>query len=464
MSMRTRFVAVILSVLLVCTLSGRTQELKPYLLRGTLITPNDIVEKGGVLVSGNIIGEVGANIKAPPSVKTFEMDGFIYPGLIDLHNHITWNLFPRWKPNDYMPNRYQWLQLPAYAIALDTPHQELFAEGLACDTDRYGEVKAIVGGATSTVGTLAPARSGSDDNKCIIGLARNLDFYSGLYQRGQMNAEKLSYEVFPFQMSVDRAQQVRDALNSGRLTAFIIHVAEGKPTDASSVREFNLLKAQGYLRKGVSIIHGVALGPPQFAELKDAGVGLIWSPRSNIELYGVTTDVRSAKMAGVTMALAPDWSPSGSDGMLQELKYAATWNAGQHPSVFSDADLVKMATIYPAQLAALSNEIGSLSKGLRADLLVLRKSGTNGYWALLHASPADVRLVVIDGVPAYGDLELMHQLLPDKQIEPLVVCGSQKGLYFNVESGSKTWKQTAERLSTALGEWRLSLAPLTACP
>ena len=149
--------------------------------------------------------------------------------------------------------------------------------------------------------------------------------------------------------------------------------------------------------------------------------------------------------------------------MLQELKYAATWNAGQYPVVFSESDLVKMATIYPAQLAALSDKIGSLSKGLRADLLVLRKSGTSGYAALLHAGPADVRLVVIDGVPTYGDLELMRKLLPDKQLDSIILCGSQKGLYFNVESGSRTWKQSSEKLSAALGEWGLSLAPLTAC-
>ncbi len=463
MFMPTRLLVAILGVLLVSRISGRSQELKPFVLQGTLVTPTDIVQQGGVLISGNTIADVGANLKVPSNVKAFEMDAFIYPGLIDLHNHITWNLLPRWKPIDYMPNRYQWEQLPDYAIALDTPHQELFAEGLACDTDWYGEVKAIVGGATSTVGTLAPSKPGLDDNKCIIGLARNLDFYSGLYQPGQINSEKLAYEVFPFQMSVDQAQQVRSALNSGSMTAFIIHVAEGKPTDASSVREFDVLKAQGYLRKGVSIVHGVALGPLQFSELKEAGVGLIWSPRSNIELYGSTTDVASAKKAGVTIALAPDWSPSGSDGMLQELKYAATWNAGQYPVVFSESDLVKMATIYPAQLAALSDKIGSLSKGLRADLLVLRKSNTNGYWALLHAGPADVRLVVIDGVPTYGDLELMRKLLPDKQLDSIILCGSQKGLYFNVESGSRTWKQSSEKLSAALGEWGLSLAPLTAC-
>ena len=66
------------------------------------------------------------------------------------------------------------------------------------------------------------------------------------------------------------------------------------------------------------------------------GVGLIWSPRSNIELYGVTTDVALAKEQGVKIAVAPDWSPSGSDGLLQELKYVATWNAGAERIMLQD--------------------------------------------------------------------------------------------------------------------------------
>src|SRR5580692_11686744 len=110
----------------------------------------------------------------------------------------------------------------------------------------------------------------------------------------------------------------------------------------------------GFLHAGVSVIHGVALGKTKFKQVADAGVGvgLIWSPRSNIELYGATTNVRGAKEAGVRIAPAPDWSPSGSDVMIEELKYAATWNASQVPPVFDAAELVRMATVVPAHLAA----------------------------------------------------------------------------------------------------------------
>jgi 5-methylthioadenosine/S-adenosylhomocysteine deaminase len=83
--------------------------------------------------------------------------------------------------------------------------------------------------------------------------------------------------------------------------------------------------------------------------------------------------------------------------MIEEMKYAAAWNARQHPKVFEDAELVKMATIYPAQLAGLSDKIGSLSRGNLADLLLLKRGGADPYNALVHATPLDIRLVIVGG-------------------------------------------------------------------
>ncbi len=157
-----------------------------------------------------------------------------------------------------------------------------------------------------------------------------------------INKEKLRYEVFPFELA-DGAS-IPSALQNGQLTAFIVHLAEGKPLDASSAREFNMFKKQGFLRKGVTIIHGVALSKREFKDMAGQGVGLVWSPRSNVELYGFTTDVLAAKNEKVTIALAPDWSPSGSNGMLEEMKYAAVWNAGNidpdtNKPVFQDSEI-----------------------------------------------------------------------------------------------------------------------------
>ena len=56
------------------------------------------------------------------------------------------------------------------------------------------------------------------------------------------------------------------------------------------------------------------------------GTGLIWSPRSNITLYGDTARVTIASRLGVNIALGTDWMPSGSMNLLRELKCADSFN------------------------------------------------------------------------------------------------------------------------------------------
>jgi 5-methylthioadenosine/S-adenosylhomocysteine deaminase len=447
---------------------GVAQDSQSLSLRGTVITPAEVLQDAVVTISGNKIRQVGPLSPSKQPATVVDGDSFIFPGLIDLHDHITWNLLPRWKPNELFSNRYEWQQRMAYSVALNEPHAKLVADHeLACDADRFGEIKAIVGGATSIVGSLTPTPK-TDDNACIEGLARNLDNYSG-FDGAVLNHETLRYEVFPFEMKLGDAVQVRADLDSGKLRAFVIHVAEGKPADAASAREFKMLakRDDGFLRHGVSVIHGVALGKAEFAQMASADMGLIWSPRSNIELYGATTDVRSAKEAGVKIALAPDWSPSGSDGMVEELKYAATWNAAQVPPVFADAELVKMASEIPALLAGVDKQIGSIAPGFYADLLLVRKTGADPYQTLLHAAPKDIRLVVIGGVPVYGDKDLMERLLAPRQLESITVCGAPKALYIESQVGipqsQKTFKQISEELQSTLSSWGTSLAQLTPC-
>jgi cytosine/adenosine deaminase-related metal-dependent hydrolase len=461
----TRLLAAVL-LLSFCIAQGAVGQVQQVILRGTVVTPGEVMSDGLVSISGSRIAQVEAFSARAQGVM--ETDSYIFPGLIDLHDHITWNFLPRWKPNELFSNRYEWQQRTAYKLALDGPHGKVVADHeLACDAERFGEIKAIAGGATSVVGGLGGAPN-TNQNNCIIGLARNLDNYSG-FDQSVLNKEKVRYEIFPFEMGLADVAQVRADLNSGELKAFLIHVGEGKPSDAASAREFRMLakRGDGFLRPGVSVIHGVALGKAEFKQMADNNVGLIWSPRSNIELYGSTTDVRSAKEAGVKIALAPDWSPSGSDGMLEELKYAATWNAAQFPPVFDDSELAKMATLIPAQLAGADKQIGSIAKDRYADLLLIRKSRMEPYQALLHANPADVRLVMVGGQPMYGDRDLMERMLPGHQLETVTVCGKAKALYIepqkSVPETQKTFKQMSEELESRLAAWGASLAQLTSC-
>jgi 5-methylthioadenosine/S-adenosylhomocysteine deaminase len=443
-----------------------------YVLTGTVLTPTQTIENGSVTVEGAKIAAAGP-ASAIRGTKVIATGGIILPGLIDLHDHLSWNALPRWTPNVKFANRYEWQALPEYSKRLATPHQQLVDEGLLCDLGRYAEIKAIVGGATSVVGTTP--------DPCLMGLARNLDWYSGLYQKGAVNQEKLAYQVFPLEFP-DRdpskpyafadGDRVRAALVYGSLSSFLIHLAEGKPSDAAAAREFRMLKARGLLLPGVVLIHAVAMGEPELKEMKEHGVGLVWSLRSNLELYGGTANVAVAKRLGVKMALAPDWSPTGSSGMLEELRYDAIWNDANPNRIFSDNELIQMATSSAADLAGLKNSIGMIAPGMYADLLVIKPTTLqpgrlDASAMVIHVRPTDVQLVVIGGIPTYGDPALMAQLLPGRTLEKLNICGVEKALYLGTDAAEgvkpRSWNDTEAALSQALRQRGLSLAPLAEC-
>jgi 5-methylthioadenosine/S-adenosylhomocysteine deaminase len=217
-----------------------------YTLRATLVTPARTIDDGVIRWSGGHIETVASGSATDNAIN---VDGVVFPGLIDLHNHLTWNVLPRWTPPHVFSNRYEWLELPDYTRALSGPHYALTAAGLGCVMNRYAEIKALVHGATATVGSL----SISAENACILGLVRNLDFASGLENQSAVNRERLRNFVFPFELSAEEENAVRNLdpvspPESGKLRAVVMHLAEG--TDAASRREFRMFKQHGYIRKG----------------------------------------------------------------------------------------------------------------------------------------------------------------------------------------------------------------------
>src|SRR5271156_2760333 len=155
-----------------------------FALRGTLVTPGGIVENGTVVIQQNKIVAVGTKVKVPSNATVIDTGGVIAPGLIDLHNHLTYDVFPRWHPSEVFGNRYDWQQRPIYQTLIESPHAGMVADGFECEMERYAEVKAISEGETATAGSLAEA--------CSTGLARNLDSEDEWH---------VAYNVFPLQMS-----------------------------------------------------------------------------------------------------------------------------------------------------------------------------------------------------------------------------------------------------------------------
>jgi amidohydrolase family protein len=439
------FTSLIAAVILVTLrVSSFGQPLPDWSITGTVLTPNGVVADSGLTVSpakGTItaIGPAASLQNASSAIKT---QGVIIPGFIDLHNHLTWNVLPRWIPGRKFNNRYEWQDTAEYDRLLVQPHNAVIAAA-ACEAEIYAEVKAIVGGATSVVGSLLPTKDYPNNGDCALGLARNLDLDSGLNftkpdPKDTCETKAGSYqpllgvadnEVFPLEVTHPRFDFLLCELGTKGLKSLIVHLSEGANTDSSAHREFTMLDRASLLQPGLVIIHGTAIRPQDFPDMAKKSVGLVWSPRSNDELYGSTTNIPAALAATVQVAIAPDWSPSGSAGMLQEIGYVAR----RYPNIPS-GDLVAMATATPAKIARVDDQIGSLTPGKLADFVLINvkvdPQVSRPLDPVVNSNPANIDLVVVGGQPIYGDPTLMAQIMPaGTNFDQMTVCGTNKAIY-----------------------------------
>ena len=238
--------------------------------------------------------------------------------------------------------------------------------------------------------------------------------------------------------------------NDGDLEAWFIHLSEG--VDQTSRDEFDLLNSKGLLAQPTVVIHGTALTPSQFGQMAAVGSNLVWSPLSNLLLYGNTTDVRAADNAGVKISIAPDWGPSGSKSNLHELKVADMWNTKVMNDHFTNYEMAEMVTSNPAEAAKWGNYVGQIKAGMIADLVVIDTFHEDPYRNLIEAIDADIRLTLVQGKALFGDEDIMTSLKGDDW-EPIQGGGVSKVVDItstSVVDGSQSFASIEEGLSMAM--------------
>ena len=134
----------------------------------------------------------------------------------------------------------------------------------------------------------------------------------------------------------------------------------------------------------------------------------MWSPQSNLRLYGETTRAADALDVGLPMALGADWLPSGSMSLLAEMKVARQELVEQEHPVSAE-ELVTMVTSgRRATSPASAAKLGSLEVGRVADLVVLARQDDDVHESVCDSTPADVELVMVGGDVAYGRADWVH--------------------------------------------------------
>jgi imidazolonepropionase-like amidohydrolase len=409
---------------------------------GRIVTFDDdrpVLEDGAVFVGDDgLLQAVQEGAEAAPAgfdqAPRVEAGGVVYPGLIDLHNHIAYNCLPLWSPpgrTEPYTSRAQWPRDPSYKGDIHDPTAALGAlAGKALL--KYVETKAVVGGVTAIQGSAKTAHPYEG------WLVRNVED-----ETFRTKKRTVFQSVRTLATDADFAS-AREHLQGGQ--AFIYHLSEG--TDPKLAREFEALREHDCLGPHLGAIHCTALDEPQYGEWRPKGGSVIWSPFSNLWLYRDTTDVLAARAAGLTVCLGADWSPSGSKSLLGELKVADLWSRTHLDGQLGAEDLCRMVTSDPADALGWTDRIGRLRPGLHGDVTVLAERDPDPYRNLVLATEAEVRFVAINGEPFYGLPSLLKHGGATRA-EPIRVGGHDRAIvliYPEVPEADMTWKQVIDTL------------------
>jgi cytosine/adenosine deaminase-related metal-dependent hydrolase len=286
-------------------------------------------------------------------------DHLILPGLINAHDHLEFNLFPRLGHGPYT-------NAAAWAADIYRPGGSPVSDHLSVPKATrlfWGGLKNLLSG-VSTVAHHNPYQPEVFTSAFPLrvvkrfGWAHSLDFND------------------------DVAARFR---STPRRWPFVIHAGEG--TDRRSREELSRLHQLRILSARSLLVHAVAADADALSAIARTQTSLIWCPSSNLFTLGRTVDP-TVLDSGTRIALGSDSALTAEGDLLDELRVA------RHISSLDSERLYRMVTTDAARILRLTAGEGTIEKGAVADLLVLRDQNRTPAESLFCELP---ELVIVSG-------------------------------------------------------------------
>jgi cytosine/adenosine deaminase-related metal-dependent hydrolase len=391
------------------------------------------IDDAGVIEAVTREGEAGpSGYDTAPRVEAG--DALVLPGLVDLHSHLGYNMLPLWvEPSQKTPFLHHdiWPGEATYGPDVSWTAWTLIDRAPEC-VFAYVQARALAGGTTSIQGW--PSASRPPTNR----LVRSVD-------NDRIGALADPVMVSALTLDASALRRRRDGFDAGSI--FIYHCAEGQP-ESRVVAEFTALGQNGCLQSPMVAIHATALDRTHFdhwrteaapAAGETAGT-VVWSPFSNLWLYGVTTLVPEALGAGLGVCLGTDWGPSGTKNLLGELKVARLWSDAQGWGL-TDHDLVRMVTAVPGDAVgrAWQRPAGRLLPGGLGDVVVLARRHADIWRSVVTARERDVGLTVLSGQARWGTKALMDAAGQQRTTSVPIGGTSRRLVLVRPDDPSRTW-------------------------
>ena len=329
-----------------------------------------------------------------PRALTVDLTGYaVYPGLINAHDHLELNHYPRTKFRDKYDNAHQWGE-DVNARLNDSPFKELRAYPL---NDRLfiGGLKNVLSGVTTVIHHNPP--------------------YKTLFRK-KFPVRVLKNYGWAHSLRFDTPQHLQKTITKTHHNyGFFIHLAEG--TDDVAAREYQTLKSLTQAHMHLILIHGVGITD---ADLLDAGNqgnhfvhGLIWCPSTNIYLLGRTIDYEKFEITYNVNALGlgSDSRLTADGDFLDEIRTAYA-HLKTYPTLNHDYFIHRTVMLDNAFIVGDESLYGYLNYGAPADWIAYPQSKK-----IYDLHRADLALVVRGGIPQIGNPDLMAKFPYIKTVE-----------------------------------------------
>lgn len=374
------------------------------LVEATVLTKRRVFRDGHLLIDpAGVIVCSGCDCSGQPGFGTATRvtcaEGVASPGLINLHDHVSWaDSVPVDHGLERYDHRHDWRMGARGHTEINTPPTTNSVAGKS-----WAELRHLLVGTTSISGSgFAPL------------FLRNLDYSAHL---DGLDESPLDYSSFPLgdidgtMITGSCGYPSPSGPDPGEI--FLPHVAEG--IDAEARNEFLCLSTASLpggldVIQHAALVHAVGLTPTDADRLSARSGSVVWAPRSDVSLYGMTAPVLVLKNSGVRIALGTNWLPTGSMNLQRELQCAKELNENYYGNAFTDHDLLGMVTWEAASAARMNHSIGNLENGWVADVAIFDGAVREDAAAVVDAGPADVVLVLKGGLPMFGDAPVMEAL------------------------------------------------------
>ena len=420
------------------------------------------VERRDLLVVGDRIAWLGAPGRAPkpkPGVKRAKLsasDSVVLPGFVQAHVHLCQVLF-RGLADDlpllaWLRERIWPLEANHDERSLRTSAElgiaELLRGGtttiLDMGTTRHHDVvfealeqrglRALSGKAMMDLGSGAPKRLLESRKQSLAESDRLRKEWHGR-ANGRLGYAYAPRFILSCSPELLREVGARRDQPGGLVHTHVAEHAEERRVVRELLGKSDLeaLAECGIAGPRVVMAHAVQLTKAEMKKAARIGTRFVHCPSANLKLASGIADVVELRKSGLLIGLGCDGAPCNNRlDVIAELRLALLLSKVKRADARAllPLDALALATIDGARVLGLEQEIGSLERGKRADIVVVGLDGVHQaplvdpLSALCYASSAsDVRHVLVDGVPRVRDGELLNvdvaQLAADARKEAL---------------------------------------------